>query len=184
MEDSEIIRLYFLRDEAAISETAKCYGKKLDYLSMGILKNADDAGECVSDTYLKAWNSIPPQTPTYLYAFLAQICRRLCFGRLDYGNAQKRTCELVTLSDELLCCIPDSSAQAEYEEGAIGVALTAFLKTQPEEGRLLFLRRYWYCEKVAEIAARYHISESKVKTSLHRTRNKLKAYLETEGIFV
>lgn len=113
MDDNKIIELYFARDENAIKETAYTYGKKLDYLAFGILKNTDDANECVNDTYLKTWNAIPPQRPTYLYAFIAKICRYLCFGRLDYKNAQKRSFEIVILSDELMCCIPDKLSETE-----------------------------------------------------------------------
>lgn len=88
MEDTKIIELYFARNESAIQETAAVYGQKLNRLSFSIMKNAEDAGECVNDTYLKVWNAIPPQNPTYFFAFLAKICRRLCFGKLDYQNAK------------------------------------------------------------------------------------------------
>ncbi|MDD2221555.1 MAG: sigma-70 family RNA polymerase sigma factor [Clostridia bacterium] len=184
MDDNKIIELFFARDETAIKETAYAYGKKLECLSYGILKNIEDAKECINDTYLKAWNTIPPQKPTYFYAFIAKICRHLCFGKLDYKNAQKRNFEVVNLSDELMCCIPDKFSEIELEDKAIGDILTAFLNTLSEDNRLIFMRRYWYCASVSEISKHYHISESKVKTSLHRTRKKLKAYLETEGIFV
>lgn len=184
MDDNKIIELYFLRDEAAIRETANVYGKKLEGLSFRILKDEGDAGECVNDTYLKTWDSIPPQKPTYFYAYIAKICRYLCFGRLDYRNAQKRNCEVVTLSDELMSCIPDKLYDIELERKAIGEILTAFLYMLSEENRLIFMRRYWFCATISEVAEYYKISESKVKTSLHRTRKKLKTYLEKEGIFV
>ena len=184
MDDDKIIELYFARDENAIKETAYIYGKKLDYLSLGILRNIYDANECVNDTYLKTWNTIPPQKPTYLYAFIAKICRYLCFGKLDYKNAHKRNFEIVTLSDELMCCIPDKLSETEFEDKAIGDILTDFLNTLSEDNRLIFMRRYWFCEPISEIVNRYNISESKVKTSLHRTRKKLKSYLGTEGISI
>lgn len=184
MDDQTIIELYFARDEDAIKETARIYGKKLEYLSYGILRNTDDANECVNDTYLKTWNAIPPKRPTYLYAFMAKICRYLCFGRLDYSHAQKRNFECVTLSDELMSCIPDKLSEAQFEDEAIGNVMTHFINTLSKDNRLIFMRRYWFCESISEIVKRYNISESKVKTSLHRTRKKLKTYLEAEGIFI
>lgn len=184
MEDCEILELYFTRDESAIKETANAYGKRLDGLSFGILKDTEDAKEAVNETYLKTWNAIPPQKPSRFYAFIAKICRHLCFGILDYKNAQKRNAELVTLSDELENCIPDRLSKTEFTDNEIGEILTAFLKTLSDDSRRIFLRRYWYCSTVSEIAEMYHLSESKVKTSLHRIRNKLKTHLETEGISV
>lgn len=184
MEDNKIIELYFNRDEAAIKETESSYGKKLNQLSLGILQCIEDSKECVNETYLKTWNAIPPQKPTYFYAFIAKICRHLCFDRLDYKNAKKRKVEIVTLSDELLQCIPDKHYETELENKEIGVILTAFLNSLGKESRLIFMRRYWFCESVIQISRHFQISESKVKTTLHRTRNKLKAYLEKEGIFL
>lgn len=184
MDDNKIIELYFARNENAIKETAYLYGKRLDNLSFGILKNTEDAKECVNDTYLKTWNMIPPQKPFCFYAFIAKICRYLCFGKLDYKNAQKRNFHMVSLSDELMSCIPDRLSLSQLEEQIIGDILTSFLKSLSEGERLIFMRRYWFCDSISEISKYYHITESKVKTSLHRTRNKLKDYLETEGISI
>ena len=184
MDDNKIIELYFARDEAAIKETKIAYGKKLDNLSYGILKNIEDAQECVNDTYLKTWNTVPPQKPTYFYAFISKICRHLCFGRLDYQNAKKRKFDTVTLSDELANCIPDALKEAEFEHKAIGDALTVFLNTLSKDHRVIFMRRYWFCEPISDVANHLKVSESKIKTSLHRTRTKLRAYLETEGISI
>lgn len=184
MEDNKIIELYFSRSEAAISETAFAYGKKLEYLSYSILKNTEDTKECVNDTYLKTWDVIPPEKPTYFYAFIAKICRYLCFGKLDYKNAAKRNVQIIALTDELANSIPDKLSEIELSGDEIGNVLTAFLKSLAEESRLIFMRKYWFCDSVSEIAKRYEVSESKVKTSLYRTRQKLKTYLETEGISV
>lgn len=184
MEDAKIIELYFARDENAIQETSSAYGQKLDRLSFRIMKNPEDAQECVNDTYLKAWNAMPPQKPAYLFAFLAKICRHLCFGKLDYQKAKKRKFELIALSDELSMCIPDRLASAEPEQQLLGDILTAFLKKLPEENRLIFMRRYWYSDSISEISKRYGMTQSKVKTSLFRTRGKLKVYLESEGIAI
>lgn len=182
MEDSRIIELYFARNEAAIKETDAAYGKKLSSLATGILRNNEDAKEAVNDTYLKVWDIIPPQRPTYFYAFIAKICRYLCFGTLDYKKAQKRSFEQVALSEELESCIPNRLAERELEAREIGEILSDFLGTLSRESRLIFMRRYWFCNSIEEISEHFKISQSKVKTSLHRTRKKLKAYLEREGI--
>ena len=184
MDDSKIIELYFARDEDAIKETAYAYGKKLDRLSLSIIRNSEDAEECVNDTYLKAWNTMPPQKPNFLFAFLAKICRHLCFGKLDYQKAKKRNFNVVTLSDELAVCIPNKFASAKIEQEMLGEFLTAFLNTLSEDSRLIFMRRYWFFDSISEISKRYNFSESKVKTSLFRARGKLKSYLEREGISI
>ena len=184
MDDVRIVELYFLRDESAIKKTAECYGDKLHRLSFRIVRNKEDSEECVNDTYLKSWNTIPPQKPIFLYAYLAKICRYLCFGKLDYHNAKKRNFEIVNLSDELMECIPSNLTMVEIEEKIIGDMLSAFLKTLSEDSRLIFMRRYWFSDSIDEISNRYGITKSKVKTSLFRTRGKLKSYLESEGISI
>lgn len=108
MEDCEILELYFARDESAIKETANTYGKRLDSLSFGILKDTEDAKEAVNETYLKTWNTIPPQRPSHFYAFIAKICRHLCFGILDYQKAQKRNAELLPFPRSWKTAFPTS----------------------------------------------------------------------------
>ncbi len=184
MSDESIIALYFKRDENAIKETDKSYGRKLHFLSLHIVKDIQDSEECVSDTYLKAWNTIPPTRPVYFFAYLAKICRFLSFDRLDYKKAKKRSAEVVTLSDELMNTIPSHLTDMEVEEEKIGTVLNQFLLTLSEDSQVIFVRRYFYMEKIVDIALRYGVSESKVKTSLFRTRQKLKKYLEGEGIFI
>ena len=184
MEDSAIIELYWNRDEAAIRETDASYGKKLHSLSQRILSSPEDAGECVNDTYLEAWNTIPPQRPNFLYAFLSKICRYISFGRLDWNNAAKRRADLISLTEELEQTIPDSRSQQELDSRELGRLLTRFVTTLPEDSRLIFLRRYWHLDTTEEIARRYGFTQSKVKTQLHRTRAKLYTFLEKEGIAV
>lgn len=184
MEDSQILELYWQRDEQAISETDAVHGRKLHTLSYRILANHEDAQECVSDTYMKAWQTIPPQRPTYFFAYLAKICRFLSFGRLDWLNAAKRKADIVQLTAEMELCIPDRNMESRVESQYLGELLNAFLDSLPQESRVIFLRRYWYTDSVREIARRYSISESKVKTQLHRTRLKLREYLQREGITV
>lgn len=184
MEDSAIIELYWNRDETAIRETDASYGKRLLSLSQRILSSSEDAGECVNDTYLETWNTIPPQRPSFLYAFLSKICRFISFGRLDWNNAAKRRADLISLTEELSETIPDNRSQQELDARELGRILTRFVTTLPEDSRLIFLRRYWHLDTTEEIARRCGFTQSKVKTQLHRTRAKLYAYLEKEGIAV
>lgn len=184
MEDTKILDLYWARNELAIEETAKAYGSSLYGLSNKILQNQEDSEENVSDTYMRTWESIPPHRPKYFLAFLSKICRHLALDRLDWRKAAKRNAEIVSLTQEMELCIPDTSHDRYQEAKAIGKALEAFLQTLPKETRLIFLRRYLYVDTVAEIAARYGLSESKVKMQLHRTRARLSDYLKKEGITV
>ena len=181
MEDKKIIELFWARNEDAIAETDATYGRKLRALANKILNNREDAEESVSDTYMKTWEIIPPQRPNYFYAFIASICRHLSFHKVDWKQAAKRNAEVVALTDEMELCIPDTSRDREME---IGKALNDFLESLPKETRLIFLRRYWHVDTIAEIAARYGITDSKVKMQLSRTRAKLCTYLEQEGIQV
>ena len=184
LEDSQIIALFWAREEEAIAQTHAAYGRKLFCLSERILGSRQDAEERVNDTYLKVWNLIPPQRPRFFYAFLASICRHLSFHRLDWNQAAKRKAQVVCLTEEMELCIPDPSRERELEAREIGQALTAFLETLPQETRLIFLRRYWHLDTIAQIAARYGLTESKVKMQLSRTREKLRTFLEQEEITV
>ena len=184
MEDAKIIELFWERNEKAVKETDTAYGRKLYVLSNNILNNREDAEESVSDTYMETWKSIPPKRPKYFYAFLASICRNMSFNRLDWRMAAKRNAEVVALTQEMELCIPDSRQEVEMDRRELRRVLESFLETLSKESRLIFLRRYLYVDTVAEIAARYGISESKVKTQLHRTRAKLHTYLKKEGIYV
>ena len=140
MEDCEIICLFWERDELAIKHTEVKYGGKLYHLAMRILNNREDTAECINDTLLKTWNTIPPQKPTYFFAYIAKNCRYISFGMLDWKNAKKRKAEIVELTNEMQSCIPDSLSNVDRE------------------------------------------IESKVKTTLFRTRNELEIFLRTEGI--
>ena len=184
MDDQQIIALFFQRSEQAVAETDRAYGRKLYVLSNNILNNREDAEESVSDTYMETWKTIPPKHPTYFYAFLASICRNLSLNRLDWRMAAKRNAEIIALTQDMEMCIPDKRQEAEFDRRELRRVLEAFLDSLPKESRLIFLRRYLYVDTVAEIAARYGISESKGKTQLHRTRAKLYKHLEKEGITV
>lgn len=184
MTDAQIIQLYWARNEDAIKETDFVYGRKLHTLAERIVQNFEDAQECVSDTYMKTWDTIPPQRPQYFFAYIAKICRNFALGVLDFKNAAKRKGEVVALTQEMEACIPDPAHQRRLEGEELGKVLNRFLETLSYESRVIFLRRYWYLDTVAEIADRCGITQSKVKTQLHRTRGKLHAFLEKEGIAV
>ena len=184
MTDSQIVALFWERNEDAIRETDARYGRRLFAVSDKILHIREDAQECVNDTYWKAWDTIPPQRPNYFYAYLAKICRNFSLMRLQWDAAAKRQAEIIGLTQELEQCIPDPSHDRKAEGAEIGQILNRFLERLSPESRLIFLRRYWYTDSIAEIAARYQISQSKVKTQLHRTRKKLRQFLVKEGISV
>ena len=182
MEDTEIIELYFARDEEAIVQTRQRYGGRLRSLAFGILKNHEDAEESENDTYMKTWYAIPPQRPTYFYAFLVKICRNLAFHKLGRSQAQKRSAELVLLTREMDECIPDPASDMSFDEVELGELLTAFLNTQPKQNRIIFIRHYLLAEPVKDCASRLGVSKSTVESALFRTRNKLREYLAKEGI--
>lgn len=184
MDDEKIIELYFARSETAISETAAKYGAFFRGLSRNILCSAQDAEECVNDAYLKAWNSIPPHRPSKLQAYLGRIVRNLSINRLKSITAEKRGGgEMPLALSELEECIPAADTIGrERDRAELSEALDRFLKSLPEENRGVFLRRYWYLVPVKEIAEQCGMSESKVKSMLLRTRNRLKQFLEKEDI--
>lgn len=184
LDDSKIIDLFFARNEDAITQTDAAYGRRLFGLADNILRCPEDAEESVSDTYWKAWDTIPPQKPVHFFAYLAKICRHFALGKLDRKNAAKRKAEVVSLTQEMESCIPDSRRDSTLERKELGSILSAFLRTLSPENRMIFLRRYWYVDTVAEIAQRYGISEGAVMTRLSRTRSKLAAYLAKEGITI
>ena len=184
MEDSKIIELFFARNEDAIRHTDDTYGRKLFALADKIVTDHQDAEESVSDTYLKAWETIPPKRPVHFFAYLAKICRHFALGRLDWKNAAKRNAEVVSLTSEMELCIPDVCREIQLEGQELGRILDEFLRTLSKENRMVFLRRYWYVDTIAEIAMRYGISESAVNMRLSRARAKLCTYLEKEGIKV
>lgn len=179
LNDEAILELFFLRDQSAIAAVQQKYGPKLRRLAENLLFNPEDAEECVSDACLAAWNTVPPQRPEHLFAYLAKLCRCSALDRLDSRTAKKRTAEVVELTQELELCIPDPAARVGESE--LGAALNTFVGTLPEEKRLIFLRRYWYGDTVKEIAKRYGLGVSKVKTTLLRVRNELRTFLSKEG---
>ena len=183
MEDEEIIALYLSRDETAVKQTAEKYGQRLRALSLRIAGDWQTAEECENDTYMEAWRSIPPHKPeTYFYAFLARITRHLSLNCCRERSRLKRSAFVSELSAEMEQCIPSpDDEESRIDSLVLRQALNGFLGTISREKRNVFLRRYWYLDSVAEIAGRYALSESKVKTMLFRTRKQLRKYFEQEG---
>ena len=186
MEDEKIVALFLSRNEDAIAQTSEKYGKKLQTFSFGLLADWEVAEECVNDVYLLAWNTIPPHRPvTYFYAFLKKLTRQVSLDRIRKNKRLKRRADLVSLSAELETVLPyGEDVEQNLDERLLGEAINRFLKTVPEERRNIFVRRYWYTDSITEIARRYRISESSVKSRLFRTRNELKDYLKKEGVGV
>lgn len=184
MEDREIIALYLARDEDALRETRKKYGSRLCGLAERLLGNACDAEECESDTYLAAWDLIPPNEPyTYFFPFLARITRHKALDRIRKAGREKRFPEAEELSDELSACIPDKeNTEDAFDRKALSDALDRFLTALPAEQRTVFLRRYYFGEPLSGVAARMGWTESKTKSVLFRLRIKLKTELSGEDL--
>ena len=177
MEDNEILALLFERQEQALSELERKYGTSLMTLVKRMVPE-EDAKECVNDTYLAVWNSVPPARPEHLFAYAAKICRNLALNRIEWNNAAKRSAVMVELSEELIQCIPDKTLT--MDETGIREVTIRFLKEVSEEKRKLFLRRYWYGESVKELAEAFGYRESKVKSMLLRLRKQLWKELKKE----
>ena len=183
MEDREIVELHLARDERAIRHTAQAFGSRLRALAYGIVQDRQTAEECESDTYLEAWNSIPPHEPRdYLYPFLARLTRHISLNLCRDRERLKRRALLCDLSSELEECIPSpDDAACALEEQELREAVNGFLGELGEEQRSIFLRRYWYLDSIQTIARRYGCSQSKVKTMLFRIRKQMRNYLKKEG---
>lgn len=186
MEDSKIVELYFARDEKAISETKEKYGKYCHYIAYNILNSSLDSEECVNDTYLATWNSIPPKEPKSLRAYVGRIARNIALNRYHLNRAKKRNDCVEVVLDELNDAIPDTSTdgRALTDELTLKYALNTFVGSLMQETREIFVRRYWYLSSIKEIASDYRLSESKVKVTLLRTREMLREFLRKEGIVI
>ncbi len=182
MEDVGILDLYFNRDESAIQETDKKYGRRLRALSQNITEDAGDTEECCNDTYLCAWRSIPPTRPNYFFAWLAKVIRSLSFKKWERQSAQKRSANMVELTKELAECISDSwDMVTELETKRLGACINAFVKRLPKDGQMVFIRRYFYGDSIGEIGLQSGFSQSKITSMLFRLRKQLKTQLEKEG---
>ena len=177
MQDNQIIDLYFARDERAITETDKKHGAVCMSLSLNILQSRPDAEECLNDTYLTAWNCIPPERPTYFRAFLCRIIRNLSLERFRHLHRQKRNRDLEVSLEELEACIP----VPEEKSGELAECISDFLETQEKIDRVLFMGRYFHACSVKTLAKKSGLRENTVSVRLHRTRERLRAYLEERG---
>lgn len=183
MDDADILKLYLERSEAAIAETDAKYGRLCHYVAMNILANRQDSEECVNDTYLSAWNLIPPQKPGRFQVFLSRITRNLALKKYEFLSAAKRNPQAVCSLSELDDCVSGAeSVENELENRRIEQAVSAFLWQQKEDQRTVFIRRYWYFEPIDVICRQTGFSRSKVTSMLYHTRQKLRSYLESEGI--
>ena len=183
MEDERIVLLYWDRDEAAISESSMKYGAYCTSIAQNILKNPADAEECVNDTYLSTWNSIPPTIPTILSAFLGKITRNLAFNKYKHNHVMKRgNGEIAVVLDELAECVSGvDDVEQEIDRRELVATINSFLETLPPKKRNIFICRYWYSDSVSSIARRYEMTESNVSVTLNRLRSKLKEYLSERG---
>lgn len=184
MEDIQIVELFWLRSEEAISETARKYGAYCRYIAFNILQNAQDSEECVNDTYLKAWEAMPPHRPTRLSTFLGKITRRLSLNALKHSTAQKRGAgQFCYALDELRECASSQPELEHMEDRELIVSvLNQSLSALSKRDRMVFVRRYWYFAPISEIAREYGLSQSNVKTILSRARAKLKTALKAAEI--
>lgn len=185
MEDNRIVELFRQRDEQALAETERKYGSYCRGLARRILNNEQDAEECVADAYLDVWNRIPPHMPTALGAFLGKIVRHIAIDRLRRRSAQKRGGgEVFAALEELEECVPSGDdVEQAFRRSELADAINSFLSSLPETEKRIFLRRYWHMDSVDELCERFGFSESKVKTMLHRTREKLRKYLTEQNLF-
>ena len=182
MEDRQIVDLYFARSERAVYESQYKYGRMLLSLALSLLSVREDAEECENDTYLTAWNKIPPDRPDYLGAYLSKITRFLCMNLLRKRTADKRP-SIAAALDELAECLPAAdTVEGALENERLKEALNGFLRGLPADHRYIFVRRYYFNESIETIASSLSFGTGKVKTILFRTREKLKALLEKEEL--
>lgn len=180
MQDCDILRMYLERDEEAIEQTEKKYGRYCASISYGIVRSRDVAEECVNDAYLGAWNSIPPARPQRLSTYLGKLVRNISINRLLHDRRCKRYSEGVLVLEELAEILPGDS---ELDDGiALRDALNEFLDSLPELVRIVFVKRYWYTHSIREIARSLELTESNVKVTLMRTRNQLSKFLIDRGL--
>lgn len=185
MRDDEIVGLYHRREEAAVAETQRKYHKYLTTIAYNILRDTEDARESVNDTYLAAWNSIPPNSPKVLSVYLAKITRRISIDRYRKSHRSKRGGGEYALSlAELNDCIPAGNATVEEADfRSLAEHINGYLRTLPPRQRTVFIGRYFYCDSLTDVAAHHGMTVPRVKSMLYRTRQGLKAYLTEEGYF-
>jgi RNA polymerase sigma-70 factor (ECF subfamily) len=182
VEDEEIVKLYFRRDENAISETQKKYGAFCRKIAFNILSNDEDTEECVNDAYLQAWNAIPPQKPNRLGAWLGRVVRNNAYNIWRKNHRKKRYDGMEELFSELADCVPSPvSVEQEIDGQELTAFLNSWLGTLPKDDRVLFLRRYWNGEAIKDLARQFGVSPTKMAKRMYRLRQNLSDALEKEG---
>ena len=185
MEDAQIVELYWARDESAIAETDQKYGAFCHTVAYNVLAVREDAEECVNDTYQRAWEAMPPQRPAILRAWLGKIVRNLALNLWNKNHAQKRGGGMDVLLSELEDCIPSrESVERALDAEELGADISAWLRQQPYEDRVLFVRRYWNGTALNELAEAWGMEPARLAQRMLRMRRSLKAALEKEGITV
>ena len=184
MDDKKIIELYFDRDESAISESDIKYGAYCRKIAYNILEDGDECEECVNDTYLRAWNTIPPTVPNLLGAFLGRITRNISLDRYNSKMAAKRGGRVFESLEELSEIIGDNELERLEESKEITEVINRFLEGEKELSRRIFVRKYFYGDSVLDISKRFKLTESNVKVTLHRARARLGIMLRREGVFI
>ena len=182
MEDQKIVDLYWERSEQAIKETEKQYGAYCHSVAYRILRSDEDAKECVNDTYLRAWDAMPPHRPNRLSTFLGKITRNLALNRYWHDRAEKRSAEVELILDEVGEFLPDPGEKPISEEVALREAINGFVGALDTKKRKMFVQRYFYCCSIRTIARELGMTENAVKVSLHRIREDFRAHLAKEGI--
>ena len=182
MNDLEIIELYFERNEKAIKETDTKSGRLCRRIAKNILQDEQDTEECVNEAYLGVWNAIPPTRPNNFTSFVCKITRNLSLKRLEARTRQKRSATAIVSLDELAGILPDEKIATGVSDGDIAKAISDFLRKENEDVRNVFMRKYYFFDSIGDIAQRFGFTESKVKSMLFHTRNKLRDYLIKEGV--
>lgn len=182
MEDKEIIQLFWRRSEQAIKEVSCKYGKLIFHISNGILNNKEDASECVNDTYLGLWDSIPPHRPEPFLAYVCRIARNIALTKYRSNTAQKRNSSYDISIEELRDCLSSPSIDEILTAKELGQEINHFLDTLDSRNRIIFMRRYWFSDSIEEIASRFDMSENNVSVKLYRIRTHLKKHLIKEGL--
>lgn len=185
MNDEKIIELFFARSESGIRELDNKYGKACHKLSYNIVNNRQDAEECVNDSYLGAWNAIPPAKPNPLLTFILRIVRNISLNRYHKNKAAKRSCSYEAALEEIEGCIADlKTVESEIEAKELARIIENFLDKQSAENRVIFIRRYWFADGYDDIAARTGLSVKNISVRLTRLRAGMKKYLIERGVFI
>lgn len=184
MEDEQIVELFFDRNERAIAETDEKYGKLCHRIAQNILGSTADAEECVNDAYLGLWNRIPPERPAHFSAYLCKLVRNLSLKRLERLSARKRSAMIEVSLEELESVIPTEERAPGIDAEELGKLISDFLRREKASARNIFLRKYMFFDSVHEIAVYYGMNENTVKSTLRRTRSRLREYLAKEGVDV